>query len=139
MSALRSIGTGACRLALQPAGSCSIIQDVNCGWQEELSKRRTPLLLAWLAASLCLAGTARGQSDDISVGLTAFQEGRFEAAVRAYQRNARFDSSNLKAWVYLGEALGRLDRPAEAQATYERALTIDPRCGRCAPEFGTFL
>jgi len=71
--------------------------------------------------------------------LTAFQEGRFEAAVRAYQRKARFDPSNLAAWVYLGEALGRLDRPAEAQATYERALTIDPRCGRCAPEFSTFL
>ncbi len=112
---------------------------MNCGWQGELSKRRKPLLLARLAASLCSAGTARGQSDDISVGLKAFQEGLFERAVRAYQRKARFDPGNLAAWVYLGEALRRLDRSAEAQATYERALTIDPRCGRCATAFGTFL
>ena len=97
------------------------------------------LIPVCLAAGLFLAGGAWAQTDELAVGFQAYQEGRFEEAARAYQRKARSDPGNLAAWVYLGDALGRLDRLNEAQAAYERALAIDPQCGGCAAAFGSFL
>ncbi|MDH4384836.1 MAG: tetratricopeptide repeat protein [Caulobacter sp.] len=86
-----------------------------------------------------LAGGARARSDEMNVGLQAYQEGRYEDAARAYQRKARSDPGNLAAWVYLGDALGRIEKPAEARRAYERALAIDLQCGGCAVAFGSFL
>lgn len=53
-------------------------------------------------------------------------QGRFDQALRDFQRAAREDPADAAHWIGAARALERLDRPQEAIACYERALQAAP-------------
>lgn len=60
------------------------------------------------------------------VGNRAFDEGRFDEALAAYEEAARARPPLSAAWVGRGAALGRLGRHTEAQEAFGEALSLDP-------------
>lgn len=65
-------------------------------------------------------------SSIVNQGDQAYNEGRFEEAIRLYQSSAQNEGTS--AWLYynLGNAYYRSDSIAKAILNYERALKLDP-------------
>lgn len=63
------------------------------------------------------------------LGWSYYRTERFADAANAYRRATQADPKNAEGWSALGEAIslqGNGDVPAEAQAAFRRALSIDP-------------
>jgi tetratricopeptide (TPR) repeat protein len=59
-------------------------------------------------------------------GISLFRSGDFEGAVEAFRRAVELDPDNAQAYVSLGSAYLRINRPAEAARAFRRASDLDP-------------
>lgn len=63
-------------------------------------------------------------------GASQVMAGQYEAAVESFRQAVRLKDGSSRAHVALAEALGAVDRQAEAIEEYRRALELDPANGR---------
>eukprot|EP00939_MAST-03C_sp_MAST-3C-sp1_P001820 g1820.t1 len=61
-----------------------------------------------------------------NTALIEYRLGRYDKAVRAFERSVNLDSSRADVWYGLGLASQRVDRPEKAAKSYRRALELDP-------------
>jgi tetratricopeptide (TPR) repeat protein len=70
-------------------------------------------------------------------GLAAFRRGdftgaadSFELAANTFESAVSLNPKNVDAFIMAGKCLMELGRPADAVRNYERAIGVDPKCGR---------
>ncbi len=90
---------------------------------------------AVLILSLLTVTLAVGQEPPVSAPSLAeadalMKDGKYEEARDIYEQACTTDSKNAAAHAGLGHALLELDRESDALTAYQRALELDPLCGR---------
>lgn len=66
----------------------------------------------------------------VNEGLIHLQQGRWDDALEAFDRSLKVNEQNPYAWNLRGVALRESGKFAEARASYERALALDPLYAR---------
>lgn len=82
-----------------------------------------------MMSALLIVGLSLGATlyeDTFAEGNRAYQDGRFEDALRAYRQLAGPDSPSAEVHYNMGNAYFRLGDLGRAIASYERALQLDP-------------
>ena len=90
---------------------------------------------------------ASSEADDAGAlrlaGVIAHQEQRFDAAIDAFRRlaesTARSDAQRAADLANLGATLRAAGKMDDAEATYRRALTLDPNCAAAHHNLGNLL
>lgn len=94
-----------------------------------MRRRRTGLLLAlWLLASPLVASEIRAGAPEIlfDKGNTAFEDGKYDEAVTAYEKILDAGIKDPRVLYNLGNAYFKLGRLGDAILQYERALRMNP-------------
>jgi tetratricopeptide (TPR) repeat protein len=74
-----------------------------------------------------------------SLGITLGQQGRFEEALKAFDKAIQFKPEVTALWIKLGSVLVDLARPADALFAFQHVLKLDPRHWDAAYRCGFLL
>jgi tetratricopeptide (TPR) repeat protein len=83
------------------------------------------LLLAIVLGAFPAQAASPGQAS-LDSGVRHYKEGRYDAALTAFQRATELDPGLIRAWENLGWAYLKLDRSNDAVATWQRLLKLEP-------------
>ena len=101
-----------------------------------LQARQFDHAIAWIARA-----NAQDVNADylVSLGTALEQQGLHQEAYKAFDRGVQLKPGDAELWAGCGQALIRLERPAEALACQQRVLAINPRDGDAAFRCGFLL
>ncbi len=74
--------------------------------------------------------------NEIAIGNLYLNRGDADSALAHYQQATRLDPKSVSAWNYTGITLARLERFAEAKASYEKAAALDAFYGHTFVNLG---
>jgi tetratricopeptide (TPR) repeat protein len=95
-------------------------------WRGGAERRRLhSRYLIFLALTLMLAGCSPSGPRALLKGKKQIERGNYAAAVAQFKIATSLLATNAQAWNYLGVACQYAGQPAEAQAAYQRALTLN--------------
>ena len=91
---------------------------IGVGFVYEARNDQQAAVRAWKAAGLT-------PQDFINAGDKAYQEKRYENALRWYERSTLLDPSQAKSWLGLGQVFDALSEPEKALEAYQQAWKYD--------------
>jgi Flp pilus assembly protein TadD len=108
------------------------LDELKTGWAEsrrrrdEVRRLKAEKRARMKEAAASLEGVSYDGFHALAAANRAFEEGRLEDALSAYDEAGRSMSGLSAAWVGRGAALARLGRTDEARGAFGRALEIEP-------------
>lgn len=75
----------------------------------------------------------------VSLGIALTQQGLHGEAFKAFDAAVRITPGDAETWLYHGDALANLQRPADAVTSYQRVLKLDPHHADAAFRCGLLL
>src|ERR1035437_710202 len=98
---------------------------------DKASKKHTIITVLGIASMMLLilvniAGAAQSSNAWVQEGIMLDDSGKFDEAIKAYNKAIEIDPQYFEAWINKGVGLVNLNKYDEAKASYEKEIKINP-------------